>query len=96
MDPLPDEKRVFRLEEIATFWDETNIRVSTAMCCVNAIVQEWTQSSSTGANLFYPEALGMQKAGQQMDRANHCLFFGSECGAALEWVSNCVLAVGSA
>lgn len=55
----PDEERVFRLEKDATFWDEGGIRVPIALCCMAAIVQGWTQSSSNAANLYYPKALGM-------------------------------------
>jgi hypothetical protein len=55
----PDEERVFRLEEDATFWDETHIRVPIAMCCIAGVVQGWTQSSANAANLYYPKALGM-------------------------------------
>jgi hypothetical protein len=62
-DLTPEERRVFRLEEDATFWDETHLRVPIALCCMAAVVQGMTQSGAAGANLFYPSALGMTEPG---------------------------------
>jgi hypothetical protein len=58
------ERRVLRKEENpnTSFWDETNIRIPLALCCLAAMVQGFTQSAANAANLWYPEALGMQDA----------------------------------
>jgi hypothetical protein len=55
------ERKVLRKEEDpkTSFWDETNVRVPLALCCLAATIQGVTQSSSNAANLYYPEALGM-------------------------------------
>jgi Sugar (and other) transporter len=61
-DLTAGERRVLRKEESpkTSFWDETNVRVPLGLCCLAAMVQGVTQSSANAANLWFPEALGMQ------------------------------------
>jgi hypothetical protein len=54
-----EERRIFRLEQTASFWDEVHIRVPIGLCCLAALVQGWTQTSANAANLYFPEFLKM-------------------------------------
>lgn len=50
-----EERRIFRKEKTATFWDQSKqLKVTIFACCLGAIVQGWNQTGSNAANLNWP------------------------------------------
>lgn len=55
-----DEKEVLFNETINGFWKQPKeLRVTIITLCVAAVVQGWNQTASNGANLNWPEQLGL-------------------------------------
>jgi hypothetical protein len=59
-----EERRIFRLEQTASFWDEVHIRIPISLCCLAAVVQGWTQTSANAADLYFPTSFGMDVTGR--------------------------------